>query len=371
MTGVEIAWRTLRREKVGEPCIITAWVMKREFFQRYGGVTDIYADPVRTSIEAFANAGCNLNPQFLLPSPIQEHLAADPYALPPKPWNVDVVVPPHSHLTAEDIRDELERMPDAAEQMRSFDGEKAGREYAERLLTLRQMSGDRTLYIGDFGIPSFYDGYTRWSYESYLSGLSLYTDHFRRFFRIEGEKARLRNEAICHAIRRFDLAPVVYYGDDICFNDGPVCSLEMLDDLYFPNLERAIQPLIDGGIDIVWHCDGNVLPIVPRLLALGIAGFQGFQEREANLPLSTMASFRRRDGSPLILWGSVSVVDTFPHGTPEDVRKDVERCFRTAGPRGFCLASSSSILPETPFENIEAFLAHGKSFGREFLGGVA
>jgi uroporphyrinogen-III decarboxylase len=49
----------------------------------------------------------------------------------------------------------------------------------------------------------------------------------------------------------------------------------------------------------------------------------------------------------------------------------VERCFRTAGTHGFCLASSSSILPETPIENIEAFLTHGKEFGTEFLGGNA
>jgi uroporphyrinogen-III decarboxylase len=233
------------------------------------------------------------------------------------------------------------------------------------------MSGERTLYIGGFGIPSFQAGYTRWSYESYLAALSLYPDHFRRFFLIEAEKARLRNEAVREAVRRFGLAPFVYGGDDICFNDGPVCSLPMLDDLYFPALERAIGPLVEGGVDIVWHCDGNVAPLVPRLLSLGIGGFQGFQEREAGLPLATMASFRRRDGSPLILWGSVSVVHTFPHGSPEDVRREVERCFRTAGPRGFCLASSSSILPETPMENIEAFLEHGLRFGREFLGGAA
>jgi hypothetical protein len=371
MTGVEIAWRTLRRERVGEPCIIAAWVMKREFYRRYAGVQDIYADPVRTSVEAFANAGCNLNPQFLMPSPLQEHIAADPSALPDEPYLDGVFVHPRTYLSAEDVRDELESMPEPAEQMHGFDGDRTAREYAEPLLALRRMSGERTLYIGDFGIPSFYDGYTRWSYESYLSALAMYPDHFRRFFRIEAEKARLRNEAICHAMRTFDLAPVVYYGDDICFNDGPVCSLEMLDDLYFPALERAIQPLIEEGIDIVWHCDGNVLPIVPRLLALGIAGFQGFQEREANLPLATMASFRRRDGSPLILWGSVSVVDTFPRGSPDDVRRDVERCFRTAGQRGFCLASSSSILPETPMENIEAFVEHGRRFGKEFLGGGA
>jgi uroporphyrinogen decarboxylase len=190
----------------------------------------------------------------------------------------------------------------------------------------------------------------------------------RRFFHHAGERARLRNVAIAHAIKTYDLAPVVYGGDDICFNDGPICSVATLEDLYFPALERAIEPLVTAGIDIVWHCDGNVLPIVDRLIACGITGFQGFQEREANIPLEEMVPYRRRDGGKLIFFGSISVVHTFPFGSPADIRREVERCFRVAAPGGgFCIAPTSSILPETPMENIAAFLDHSRLFGKRFL----
>ena len=37
----------------------------RDTLLQIEGVEDIYADPVRTAVEAFANAGPNLNPQFL------------------------------------------------------------------------------------------------------------------------------------------------------------------------------------------------------------------------------------------------------------------------------------------------------------------
>src|SRR5512136_2760065 len=86
MTGAEVAWRTLRREQLEEPCIIGCWMMKRDFFRRYAGVQDIYAEPVRTAVEGFAASGCNLNPQFIMPSPIWELRACDPFRLPPKPW---------------------------------------------------------------------------------------------------------------------------------------------------------------------------------------------------------------------------------------------------------------------------------------------
>jgi hypothetical protein len=370
VTGAEVAWRTLRREIVDEPCIIGCWMMKRDFFTRYAGVGDIYADPVRTAVEAFAEAGCNLNPQFIMPSPIWELRACDPFNLPPKPWVEHELETPDSAITAEDIRDELEGLPEAEVELAGFDEKREARAYAGRLKTLTDMSRERTLYIGSFGLPSFMAGYTRWSYESYLTALVLYPGHFRRFFRIEAEKARAHNLAIREAVRFGAVAPVVYTGDDICFNDGPICSVELLEDLYFPALEYALEPLVEAGIDIVWHCDGNVLPIVPRLIRMGISGFQGFQEREARIPIESMASFCRHDGGKLVFFGSVSVVHTFPFGTVADMREEIERCYRILAPGGgFCLAPSSSVLPETPLENVVTFMEYGIEYGRRWLRG--
>jgi hypothetical protein len=371
LKGAEIAWRTLRRERVEEPCIIAAWMMKREFFRRYARVQDIYRNPVQNAVDAFANAGCNLNPQFIMPSPFHEHLACDPWNLPSSDSKFESrqeAVKGQSQCTPEQIRDEIEQLPDLSRSYRDFDIEGTARDYAERLLHLTGLSRDRTLYIGGFGMPSFMGGYTRWGYVPYLSALCLYPDHMRRFFHQAGERARLHNEAIAYAMKAYDIAPVVYGGDDICFNDGPICSVATLDDLYFPALERAIKPLVTAGIDIVWHCDGNVLPIVNRLVALGITGFQGFQEQEASIPLEEMVTYRRKDGGKLIFFGSISVVHTFPFGSPVDIRCEVERCFQVAAPEGgFCIAPTSSILPETPMENIVAFLEHSRRFGSRFL----
>jgi uroporphyrinogen-III decarboxylase len=131
-----------------------------------------------------------------------------------------------------------------------------------------------------------------------------------------------------------------------------------------------VEPLHEAGIRIVWHCDGDVRPILGRLIdGVGVAGFQGFQE-ETGCTLETIAARRTHGGRKLILWGSISVTTTLPFGDADGVRRDIERCFRVAAPGGgFALASSSSILPETPLANIRALWEHGRRFGREYLSG--
>ena len=114
MTGAEIAWRTLNMEQVDEPCIVASWIMKRDFFRHYAGVDDIYADPVRTVVDALANAGANLNPQFIMPSPGQEHIAISPEAIIrqrecPGSGKTEDRAPACSSI--EDVRREFEALP--------------------------------------------------------------------------------------------------------------------------------------------------------------------------------------------------------------------------------------------------------------------
>ena len=40
---------------------------------------------------------------------------------------------------------------------------------------------------------------------------------------------------------------------------------------------ETVQPFLDAGVTLIWHCDGNLSQMVPRLLDCGLKGFQGFQ----------------------------------------------------------------------------------------------
>ena len=372
MNGEEIAYRTLSLEKVAEPCIIASWCMKREFFQRIARTEDIYRDAPRTTVDAFLAAGANLCPQFIMPRPDIEFQACEPFddvgIRKMRRGSRAPSIAQKSVHTPEDIRDLVEVLPDPGTLAGNFDVGKAAADYARPLLALRDMARGKILFIQRLWLPAFQEMYTNWGYENYLLSIALYPEHVKRYYEYSGELARLHNGAIVHAVREHSLAPFVYGGQDICFNDGPICSVDALDHLYFPSLARSIEPPLDAGIRIIWHCDGDVRPILDRLIQMGVSGFQGFQE-ETGCTLEEVSKHRTRDGKKLLIFGSISVTTTLPFGTVEEVKSDVERCFRTAAPGGgFAVASTSSILPETPFDNIAAPYEHARNFGRSFLG---
>jgi uroporphyrinogen decarboxylase len=229
--------------------------------------------------------------------------------------------------------------------------------------------GPDVLVIDYFGQADFMGGYNRWGYESYLMAAALYPEAMRRYYHHTALGGRLFNQALVLACEKHGIAPFVYGGQDICTAGGPIMSPEMLRDLYFPELKWCLEPLVEGGVGIIWHCDGDIRPILDDILDLGVAGLQGFEE-EHGPRYEEMVKLRNKRGDPIIVWGCVSVTSTFPHGTPDDVRAAVERSFVLAGPgRGHVLSSTSSIMPEAPIENVEAFFQHGREFGREFLGG--
>lgn len=369
--GEEIAWRTLDRERVQEPCILSSWCMKREFFQALTHRDDIYTeDAPEIVIETFIRAGANLCPQFIMPSPHVEHIACDPFQASREANQLRASAQQNSvkrPISPEEVREIVDALPDPDKLERDYNIEAVAESYAKYIINLNEMSNHEILFISGFGMPSFMGGYG-WGYNNYLSALALYPDTMEKYFAYSGENGRLYNIAVAHAIKKYNLAPYVYNGDDICYNDGPLCSIELLDRLYFPHLIRAVQPLHEAGIGIIWHSDGNILPIIDRLIyQVGVSGFQGFQE-ETGCTLDRIVAHRTRDGKKLIIWGSISVTTTLPFGTVEDVKRDVERCFKIAAPGGgFGLASTSSILPETPLQNIIAMFEHGQKFGREFL----
>ncbi|MCL2834359.1 MAG: hypothetical protein FWD78_14405 [Treponema sp.] len=59
--------------------------------------------------------------------------------------------------------------------------------------------------------------------------------------------------------------------EDICFNNGPIVSLDFFRDIVMPRYKRINKKLKAYGIDI-WYtdCDGDVRPIMPYLLEGGI-----------------------------------------------------------------------------------------------------
>jgi len=360
MKGREVALATLMRQHVGEPCINYCWMTSSSYMSRAAG-RDYWSDREGVFFEYLRRCGINLVPQWYFPS--EGHR------------NLEQGRPLHEHLPGgrqkitrpEEIVQAIDQLPNDRSVEADFNVEEAARKYAAGINNRIARTDDEVLFIDNFGQADFMGGYTRWGYENYLITMLDYPEAMRRYWHHSALCGRLRNEAIVLACRKHGIAPFVYSGQDICTAKGPIVSPALLRELYFPELRWCVQPLVENDIGIVWHCDGDIRPILDDIMSLGVAGLQGFEE-EHGVRYEEIVGLRDIRGRPIIVWGCVSVTSTLPHGSAADVRRAVERSFTLAGKgRGFVLSSTSSIMPEVPHENIDAFFEHGRTFGRDFL----
>lgn len=212
--------------------------------------------------------------------------------------------------------------------------------------------------------PTF--AYGAYGYENYFCAYALYPEVMERHFKLQADVAIKRNRAGARAIREGGLPPYLRLDHDMADGRSTLVDIKSLDRIWFPEFARCIRPFVDAGVALVWHCDGNLMDMVPRLLDCGLQGFQGFQY-EFGMDYEKICKLKCSDGRDLIIVGGVSVTQTLPHGTPEDVSKQL-RWLVENGPRtGLFLAASSSIAPGVPWENLQALVEgfkHYREHGR-------
>ena len=362
MKGSEIALATLLREPVEEPCINYCWMTNSAYMSRAAD-RDYWSDPEGVFFDYLRSCGINLVPQWYFPGEAQRNIEEGRVAHGHQPGGSAQISGPDDILRA------IDALPSDSQVAAEFDTEGVARNHAQALLSRIDRTDGEVLFIDGFGQADFMGGYTRWGYENYLMAIADYPDAMRQYFHHTALRGRLFNEAIVLAHENYGIAPFVYSGQDICGASGPIISPAALRDLYFPELRWCLEPLVENGIGVIWHCDGNVMPILEDILSLGVTGLQGFEE-EHGVRFEDIVRLTDRSGSPISVWGCVSVTSTLPHGSPSDVRNAVERSFQLAGKgRGFVLSSTSSIMPEAPHANIDTLFKHGKEFGRTFLSG--
>ncbi|NLV73098.1 MAG: hypothetical protein GXY52_00210 [Chloroflexi bacterium] len=70
--------------------------------------------------------------------------------------------------------------------------------------------------------------------------------------------------------------------------------------IWLPHLARSLDELDRAGIRLIWHCDGNLMGMLPMLLEAGVSGFQGFQY-EDGMDYPGICALRDRQGGAMII----------------------------------------------------------------------
>ena len=144
----------------------------------------------------------------------------------------------------------------------------------------------------------------------------------------------------------------VHFGDDWGSQNGLLFSAEMWRTFIGPRLKRTCDAAKEHGLLVSQHCCGKVQDLLPDMIKAGVDVFDPFQPEVMDVR-RTADQFHGR----IAFWGGLSVQQTLPHGTPQDVRDEASGLLRDIGSKGgYILAPSHSITADVPPENVTAFL---------------
>ncbi len=244
-----------------------------------------------------------------------------------------------------------------------FDEDARVRQIIEQEESIQERIGPTMLKSGHgfIGFPGL--AYGAYGYVNYFCAYALYPEVMEKHFSLQADLALANNRAAARAYKEAGLPPLYRLDHDMADSRGTLVRIDTLDKFWFPHFARCLEPVLKAGVKLIWHCDGNLMQMVQRLLDVGLAGFQGFQY-EDGMDYEKICRMKTRDGDDLIIFAGVSVTRTLPHGTPDDVKNEMRWLVENGPKTGLFLGASSSIAPGVPWESMEV-LIEGLKYYRE------
>jgi hypothetical protein len=256
-------------------------------------------------------------------------------------------------------------IPQLKEQIRTFSEYETIQSLINHESEIQALLGDNILKASHSIVqfPSLL--YGPYGYEPFFTAYSLYPEVVERVFSLQADYAVLHNTALVKAFARAGLPKYCRLDHDMADSRGMLCSPKSLEKMWVPHFARSLKPVVEADYTLLWHCDGNLMQLVPYLLDCGVNGFQGFQY-ESGMNYVNICKMEPKRGGHLVIQAGVSVTTTLPFGTPDDVVRELRFLVENGTPH-MLLSMSSSCVPGTPFENIKAcvegfnyYRRHGK-----------
>lgn len=328
------------------PPILGGWLAAPEHIQAITGCShqEYWADPEGWGLEAERRLGSDGVITIFVPIHEGEYRCVD-----------EQVLAHRSAYTMESALAEIDGLPEPEAMAAAFDEEAAYAAFIAEHQARQRACGDLLWTPADWQLIPKALWYHEYGYETALMALALEPARYGRAIRFSAERGRQHAILRARAIREGLHPRAILTGEDLCGQQGPLVSPAFLREGYWPLVEYALEPLLDVGAKIVWHCDGNYRPLLDDVLACGVGGLQGFQ-RECGMELEWIRTLRTRAGDPLLIFGPLSVTTTLPHGAPGDVRAAVAEAMDLCRDQAsLVFFTSNTITPDVPLENILTF----------------
>ena len=162
-----------------------------------------------------------------------------------------------------------------------------------------------------------------------------------------------------------DLVDVVTYADDYGTQKSQLISPAMFRKQLKPLVRQifALQKELAPGAKRFFHSDGNVRPLIPDFIEIGVDILNPLQTTAAGMDA---AAIKAEYGRELIFWGAgVDTQGVLPRGTPQEVKDQVRRNIEILAPGGgYVFNTVHNIQADVPPENIIAMWEALQEYGR-------
>ena len=161
-----------------------------------------------------------------------------------------------------------------------------------------------------------------------------------------------------------DLVDIVTYADDYGTQTSQIISPDMFRRLIKPRVKTLFDAFarLAPHAKRFFHSDGNVRPLIPDFLEMGVDILNPIHIRAKDMEPATL---KRDFGRDLVFWGGgVDTQGILPTGTPQEVKDDVRRNIEALAPGGgYVFNTIHNIQPDVPPENIIAMWEALQEYG--------
>jgi uroporphyrinogen decarboxylase len=145
----------------------------------------------------------------------------------------------------------------------------------------------------------------------------------------------------------------IWAGDDLGSQRSLFMQPETFRTLYAPYYEALADVLHQNGLDFWLHTCGNVTALMDDLVGCGVDVLHPIQVGTMDDP-----AIAEHYSGKIAFWIGMDVQQILPFGTPKEVRAHVRQRVETFNrpEGGLILAAGNAILPDTPMENLQAYV---------------
>jgi uroporphyrinogen decarboxylase len=148
-----------------------------------------------------------------------------------------------------------------------------------------------------------------------------------------------------------DMIDAFFFGNDFGSQFSLLLGREELRQFLFPYMSKLIRLAQEYNYQVIMHSCGSVYRIIPDLIEMGVQALHPLQAKAADMSAETLA---REFKGQIAFIGGVDTQDLLVHGTPEEIKREVQRLKKLLGPSYIISPSHEAILPDIPPANIEA-----------------